>query len=89
MRSTYGTLFFVTDHLQRIYYPLFNRLRAFFKRSILNFENLTNCCSVYVINNAALREGLKRKARSQEARLARTCNGKPGPQGHAQQTKHT
>lgn len=30
------------------------------------------------------REGLKRKARSHEARVVRTWNEKPDPKGHAQ-----
>ena len=34
-----------------------------------------------------MREGLQWKAHSHEGRVARTWNGKPDPQGHAQHTK--
>ena len=34
-----------------------------------------------------MREGLQWKAHSHEVRVARTWNGKPDPQGHAQKTK--
>lgn len=35
-----------------------------------------------------MREGLKWKARSREVRVARTCNEKPDPKGHAQIANH-